>query len=71
MLRFRTPLKTDLATIIAIENTGFSPEEAATSEAMAQRIERISDSFIVAVNEENLPIGYVVGPVITERYLSD
>lgn len=71
MIRFRTPVNTDIDKIIAIETSGFSPDEAATREAMKERIELISDSFIVAVDETNQPIGYVVGPVIPERYLYD
>lgn len=54
-----------------IEHLGFSPEEAASETAMQERIERISDSFIIATNERDNPIGYVVGPVIPERYLYD
>lgn len=71
MINFRAPLITDIDKIIAIEISGFSPDEAATQEAMMQRIHLISDSFIVAVDEKNLPIGYVVGPVIQKRYLYD
>ncbi|MGG5316093.1 GNAT family N-acetyltransferase [Enterococcus sp. AZ072] len=70
-INFRAPLITEIDKIIAIEISGFSKEEAATKEAMKERIQLISDSFIVATDKENQPIGYVVGPVIQERYLYD
>lgn len=70
-INFRQPVMADLDQIIAIEQTGFTPEEAATKEAMAERIEVIPDSFVLAVNEDDDILGYVVGPVIAERYLYD
>ncbi|BCN89575.1 GNAT family N-acetyltransferase [Staphylococcus argenteus] len=60
----------DLDQIIALENIGFSPEEAATPEALKSRIEQIQDSFIVAEYNGEV-IGYINGPVIKERYISD
>lgn len=71
LFHFRAPTLIDLERIMEIERSGFSAEEAASSEAMRKRIERIHDSFIVAVTESDEPIGYVVGPVIPERYLYD
>lgn len=70
-LEFRTAQKSDLAQIMAIERAGFSPAEAASEQAMAQRIKVISDTFIVATNELDRVLGYVVGPVIAKRYLTD
>lgn len=70
-IQFRAPKNTDIDKIIAIEKSGFSSNKAATREAMMERIQLISDSFIVAVNDLNQPIGYLVGPVIPERYLYD
>jgi len=54
-----------------IEYLCFSPEEAAKESSMAQRIEKISDSFLVAADETETILGYVVGPIIDERYLYD
>ncbi|WP_407855371.1 GNAT family N-acetyltransferase [Enterococcus hailinensis] len=68
---FRQPRMQDLEHIMEIERSGFSPAEAASKEAMAERIQVISDSFLLAVNAEDQPVGYVVGPVIPERYLYD
>ncbi|WP_086350153.1 GNAT family N-acetyltransferase [Candidatus Enterococcus clewellii] len=70
-ITFRRPVATDLNRIIEIENMGFSQEEAASSEAMLERIKKIPDSFILAISGENTIIGYAVGPVIPERYLYD
>lgn len=68
---FNHPELRDLSTIMEIELEGFSPEEAATEKAMAERIELINDTFIVARNEEAVVVGYIVGPAFNERYLSD
>lgn len=68
---FRPPKEEDIDQIMQIENAGFTADEAASRPAMMDRIHTISDSFIVAVNEKDCPIGYVVGPIISKRYLSD
>ncbi|WP_314064965.1 GNAT family N-acetyltransferase [uncultured Vagococcus sp.] len=69
-LVFNHPELKDLARIMKIEQEGFSPEEAATEKAMAERIELINDTFIVARNEEQV-VGYIVGPAYNKRYLTD
>lgn len=71
IFNFRSPFLKDLERIMDIEKSGFSSEEAASSESMKERIEVINDSFILAVTESDNPVGYVVGPVIPERYLHD
>lgn len=71
IVNYRPANKMDLIRIMDIENLGFSSEEAASETAMKERIELISDSFIVATNEKDTPVGYVVGPVIPVRYLYD
>lgn len=63
--------ETDLESIINIESAVFPPEEAATLEAMKERIKIIPDSFLVAETDNKEVIAYVVGPVINERYLYD
>ncbi|WP_343031901.1 GNAT family N-acetyltransferase [Secundilactobacillus folii] len=60
----------ELDQIMAIENQGFTPEEAATRPSMAERIEKISDTFIVA-SEGHRVLGYVVGPASNDRYIAD
>lgn len=60
----------DLNQIITLENIGFLTEEAATPEALKLRIEQIQDSFIVAEYNGEV-VGYINGPVIKERYISD
>ncbi len=61
---FRPPKIDDIDQIMQIENAGFTADEAASKSAMMDRILTISDSFIVAVNGKDYPIGYVVGPII-------
>lgn len=68
---FRPPIIDDLNSIMEIELAGFSKEEAASRLAMAERIQKINDSFILAVDFQETILGYVVGPVIPKRYLSD
>ena len=66
----RKVIMQDLDQIIALENIGFSPEEAATPEALKLRIVQIQETFIVAEKNDEV-IGYINGPVIKERYISD
>lgn len=71
-IRCRQAEAKDIDRIIEIENTGFTEEEAASREALIGRIALIPDTFILAVNDDDSEIlGYVVGPVISERYLYD
>ena len=60
----------DLEQLIAIENDGFTPEEAASRQAFIERIAVITDSFIVA-EEAGVILGYVNGPVINQAYITD
>ena len=70
MYKFRNITREDLNEILKIENQGFTPEEAATEEALIERIEHIKDTFIVAeVNGEIA--GYINGPVINQMYITD
>ena len=48
----------------------FSPEEAATPEALAERLETICDTFLIAEIDGTVA-DYIEGPVISERYLTD
>ncbi len=41
----------ELLDIMKIENAGFSPAEAATTDAMQERISAYPDTFIVAKND--------------------
>ncbi|GAX03294.1 GNAT family acetyltransferase [Secundilactobacillus pentosiphilus] len=70
MLTFQPAQPVQLNAIMAIENQGFTPDEAATKASMAERIERISDTFIVATQNQRV-LGYIVGPAANTRYLSD
>lgn len=70
MIHLRNGMADDLAQLVVIENEGFTPEEAATKEAFIERIEYISDSFIVA-EKEGVIIGYINGPIIDSPYITD
>ncbi|WP_312095931.1 GNAT family N-acetyltransferase [Niallia sp.] len=60
----------DLVQLLEIENSGFSPAEAATKDAFINRISTISDSFII-IEENGIVIGYVNGPVTTAPFITD
>lgn len=60
----------DLQDIITIERENFSAEEAASLEDMRARILTIPDTFLVAEIDGKI-CGYVEGPVISKRYLTD
>lgn len=61
----------DLNDIMKIENAGFNAKEAASREAMKERIQNISDTFIVAHNDHGDVLGYIVGPSSSQRYITD
>ena len=60
----------DWADVVRIEQDNFSPEEAATPEAIAERLKTICDTFLIA-EIDGVVAGYIEGPVIAERYLTD
>ena len=60
----------ELNEIMTIERAGFTPDEAATEAAMAERIAKIPDTFLVAHADGKIA-GYIVGPAMTQRYISD
>ncbi|SDN62061.1 Ribosomal protein S18 acetylase RimI [Fictibacillus solisalsi] len=70
MIFLRKVLPTDLEQLLVIENEGFSREEAATKEALLERIQRIADTFIVAETKGKI-LGYINGPVINQPYITD
>lgn len=70
-LSFAPAEMSELSAIMAIEQAGFTPAEAASKSAMAERIKLISDTFIVAHDGAGQVVGYVVGPAIAKRYLTD
>ncbi|SDQ25143.1 Predicted N-acetyltransferase YhbS [Streptococcus equinus] len=60
----------DLEAIVAIERKNFSAQEAASQEDMKERILTIPDTFLVAELDGEI-CGYIEGPVIGQRYLTD
>ncbi|NWK83954.1 GNAT family N-acetyltransferase [Staphylococcus sp. GSSP0090] len=70
MYHFRNVAMSDLNTILKIENHGFSPEEAASKEALINRINFIKDTFIVADYHGDIA-GYINGPVINQPFITD
>lgn len=70
MIEYHPAKPSELDQIIAIENQGFTKEEAASKSSMAERIAKISDTFIVA-SEGDRVLGYIVGPASDDRYIAD
>lgn len=69
-INFRAAKLTDLAAIMAIEQQGFSPAEAATQASMRERILQYPETFIVATEADQV-LGYIVGPTSMQRYIAD
>ena len=70
MISLRNVQASDLEQLLLIEGEGFSKEEAATKEAMVERIHKIADTFIVAEKEGKI-VGYINGPIINQLYITD
>ena len=69
-IRIRQADLSDWEEILAIEQLNFPAAEAASAEVLKERIERISDTFLLAELHGQLA-GYIVGPAIQARYLTD
>lgn len=54
----------DWTVVVRIEQDNFSPEEAATPEALAERLETICDTFLIAEIDGTVA-DYIEGPVIS------
>ena len=70
MISLRRVHADDLEKLLLIEDEGFSKEEAATKEAMKERIQAIADTFIVAEKDGEI-LGYINGPIIHQLYITD
>lgn len=70
-MKIRYAESTDLQALMRIETSGFTPAEAATEVSMAERIQVIADTFLVAINETDQIQGFIVGPIVNQRYLTD
>ena len=70
MILLRNVQAEDLDQLLLIEGEGFSKEEAATKEAMIERIRVIADTFIVAEKDGGI-MGYINGPIIHRPYITD
>lgn len=70
-VHFQPAQLADLDEIMVIENSGFTADEAASRDSMRERIEQISDTFVVAKNNAEAVLGYIVGPADQQRYIAD
>ena len=69
-IRIRQVDLSDWEEILAIEQLNFPAAEAASSEGLKERIEQIPDTFLLAELHGELA-GYIVGPAVQARYLTD
>lgn len=60
----------DLDAVHRIEQAGFTPAEAGSREAFAQRIQTIPDTFLVAKVDKRI-VGFIVGIIANEPTLDD
>lgn len=70
MLVIRNAKPEELDRLFEIESKCFPINEAATKEAMEERIEIINDTFLVA-ELDGEAVGLINGPVVNTRYISD
>ena len=70
-MKIRQVHKSDLETVVAIEQAGFSSAEAASASTFAARIENMVETFLVATDERGQVCGFVCGLVTTTRYVED
>lgn len=69
-IRIRQADLSDWEEILAIEQLNFPAAEVASAKVLKERIERISDTFLLAELHGQLA-GYIVGPAVLARYLKD
>lgn len=60
----------DLPAILRIERLGFTPEEAGTEAQYRDRIQKLSETFLVARMDQKV-VGFIVGPATKEKYVED
>lgn len=60
----------DLPEILRIERLGFTAEEAGTEAQYRDRIQKLTDTFLVARMDQKV-VGFVVGPATKEEYVED
>ncbi len=72
-MKIRHAILEDLSAIMLVENENFSPEEAASPEAMRRRLELSPDTILVIEDETSQTLlGYVSSlPCPTERLTDD
>ena len=69
-IRIRRAELSDWEAILAVEQLNFPAAEAVSAEILKERIELIPDTFLLAELHGQLA-GYIVGPAVLERYLTD
>ena len=69
-IRIRQADLSDWVEILAIEQLNFPAAEAAGAEVLKEWIEQIADTFLLAELHGQLA-GYIVGPAVQARYLTD
>ncbi|MGM9892042.1 GNAT family N-acetyltransferase [Limosilactobacillus sp.] len=60
----------DLPAVLAIERAGFSPAEAGSPAAFADRIKTLATTFLVARDGKRV-VGFVVGPAVAAPFVKD
>ena len=69
-IRIRRAELSDWEAILAVEQLNFPAAEAVSAEILKERIELIPDTFLLAELHGQLA-GYIVGPAVQARYLTD
>ena len=61
----------DLDDIVKIENASFSEAEAGSKKVYSDRIDKLKGTFLVAKNDDDELVGFIVGPAVKDRYIKD
>ncbi|MEJ6399892.1 GNAT family N-acetyltransferase [Nicoliella lavandulae] len=69
-ITFQHATSADLDAIMPIEQAGFNADEASSRNTMLDRINNLSDTFIVAKADGKV-VGFIVGAAYNKRYLDD
>ncbi|KRN99311.1 GNAT family N-acetyltransferase [Companilactobacillus kimchiensis] len=70
-MEFERVTLNDLDAIMAIEQAGFNAAEAGSRASYQDRILNLGSNFIVAKDDAGNILGFVCGPAVNDRFVSD
>lgn len=70
-MKYRFAKIEDLDDIMKIEHASFNVAEAGSESAYDDRISKLKDTFLLAQNDDDKIVGFIVGPAVKDRYITD